>query len=238
MLEYLRTSGKPSERKLRLLACACVRRGAWHRLRDHRCQKAIETRERFEDELANATELKEVQLEVWWVWLDAFMARSMGADAVRSVAEAVGQPIPPVSLRLRVSADSNRWLTRPAAVLACETEQWVERVLECAVRAATYEGHETASSHVRETQCLLVRCIFGNPFRLVTFDPAWRWWNGGAAVVLAKDMHESRNFRQAPLLADMLEDAGATDTHLLDHLRGPGPHARGCFAIDLVLEKA
>jgi hypothetical protein len=39
------------------------------------------------------------------------------------------------------------------------------------------------------------------------------------------------------ILADMLEEAGATDPHLLGHLRSPGPHARGCFAVDCVLGK-
>jgi hypothetical protein len=48
-------------------------------------------------------------------------------------------------------------------------------------------------------------------------------------------MYESRDFSRAPLLADMLEDAGVSDAQLLDHLRGPGPHARGCFAVDLVV---
>jgi hypothetical protein len=50
-------------------------------------------------------------------------------------------------------------------------------------------------------------------------------------------MYESRDFGQAPLLADMLEDAGVSDAQLLGHLRGPGPHARGCFAVDSVLER-
>jgi hypothetical protein len=48
-------------------------------------------------------------------------------------------------------------------------------------------------------------------------------------------MYESRDFGKAPLLADMLEDAGVSDTQVLEHLRGPGPHVRGCFAVDLVL---
>jgi hypothetical protein len=29
--------------------------------------------------------------------------------------------------------------------------------------------------------------------------------------------------------------AGCTDADLLDHLRSPGPHVRGCWAVDLVL---
>jgi hypothetical protein len=35
-----------------------------------------------------------------------------------------------------------------------------------------------------------------------------------------------------------LEDAGCTDADLLGHLRGPGPHVRGCWAVDLVLGKS
>jgi hypothetical protein len=92
-------------------------------------------------------------------------------------------------------------------------------------------------SHEPREQVTLFREIFGNPFRPVTFDPAIREWNGGTAVALARMMHERQDFNQAPLLADMLEDAGATAVQLLDHLRGAGEHVRGCFAVDLVMGK-
>jgi hypothetical protein len=36
------------------------------------------------------------------------------------------------------------------------------------------------------------------------------------------------------VLADALEDAGCTERTLLDHLRSPGPHVRGCWPIDLL----
>jgi hypothetical protein len=39
------------------------------------------------------------------------------------------------------------------------------------------------------------------------------------------------------VLADALEDAGCSDAGLLGHLRSPGPHVRGCWALDLVLGK-
>jgi len=39
------------------------------------------------------------------------------------------------------------------------------------------------------------------------------------------------------VLADALEEAGCTEQAILDHLRSPGPHARGCWALDLVLGK-
>jgi hypothetical protein len=39
------------------------------------------------------------------------------------------------------------------------------------------------------------------------------------------------------LLADALEDAGCDHDDLLSHLRSPGPHVRGCWALNLVLGK-
>jgi len=39
------------------------------------------------------------------------------------------------------------------------------------------------------------------------------------------------------VLADALEEAGCTSVEILEHLRGPGPHVRGCFVLDLLLGK-
>jgi hypothetical protein len=39
------------------------------------------------------------------------------------------------------------------------------------------------------------------------------------------------------VLADALEEAGCADADLLVHLRGPGPHARGCWVLELLLGK-
>ncbi len=43
--------------------------------------------------------------------------------------------------------------------------------------------------------------------------------------------------RRLALLADALEDAGCTDADILAHCRGPGPHVRGCWVVDLLLGK-
>jgi hypothetical protein len=40
------------------------------------------------------------------------------------------------------------------------------------------------------------------------------------------------------VLADALEEAGCTDQTILGHLRGPVPHVRGCWAVDLILGKS
>ncbi|WP_162667923.1 hypothetical protein [Gemmata massiliana] len=80
----------------------------------------------------------------------------------------------------------------------------------------------------------LVRDIFGNPFRSVVFSPSWR---ASTAIALAGQMYESRDFSAMPILADALQDAGCDNTDVLDHCRGEGPHVRGCWVVDLVLNK-
>jgi hypothetical protein len=86
----------------------------------------------------------------------------------------------------------------------------------------------------------LLREIFGNPFRWVTVSPACLAANDSAALMLARTLYERRVFDDLPILADALEDAGCTDDTLLAHLRSPGPypHVRGCWAVDLILDKS
>jgi hypothetical protein len=84
----------------------------------------------------------------------------------------------------------------------------------------------------------LIRCIYGNPFRAAPrLDPAWLAWNGGVVPDLARTIYDASAVDRLPHLADALEDAGCNDAEVLGHLRGPGPHARGCRALDLILGK-
>jgi hypothetical protein len=84
----------------------------------------------------------------------------------------------------------------------------------------------------RRLQCAYLRDIFGNPFRPMTFSPEWRT---DTALTLARQMYESRDFGAMPILADALQDAGCDSEEVLGHCRGPGPHVRGCWVVDLVL---
>ena len=86
----------------------------------------------------------------------------------------------------------------------------------------------TASTQQRR----LLGDIFGNPFHPVSFSSEWRT---STAVAIAKGMYESRDFSAMPILADALQDAGCDSDDILNHCRGPGPHVRGCWVVDLVL---
>ena len=81
-------------------------------------------------------------------------------------------------------------------------------------------------------QLALIRDIFGNPFRPVTFSPEWRT---DTAITLARQMYEAREFGAMPILADALQDAGCDTDDILSHCRGDGPQVRGCWVVDLVL---
>ncbi len=83
-------------------------------------------------------------------------------------------------------------------------------------------------------QAILLRDIFGNPFRPATFSSDWRT---STTIALASQMYESRDFSAMPILADALQDAGCADENILSHCREEGPHVRGCWVVDLVLGK-
>jgi hypothetical protein len=89
----------------------------------------------------------------------------------------------------------------------------------------------------RPLQANIFRDIIGNPFRPATVDPSWLAWNGGTVPKLVQAIYDDRAFDRLPILADALEDAGCTDPDILAHCRGPGPHARGCWVVDLLLGK-
>jgi hypothetical protein len=85
----------------------------------------------------------------------------------------------------------------------------------------------------------LLHEIVGNPFRPVVIDPDWLT---STVLAIARGCYEERtspwrdldNSRLA-VLADALEDAGCNHPDLLGHLRRPGRHVRGCWALDSVL---
>ena len=86
----------------------------------------------------------------------------------------------------------------------------------------------------RQAHAAIIRDIVGNPFRPVTLNPAWLT---PTVTGLAAAVYAERAFDRMPVLADALEEAGCDLREVLNHCRGPGPHVRGCWVVDLVLEK-
>lgn len=60
-------------------------------------------------------------------------------------------------------------------------------------------------------------------------------WHSVTTVGLARTMPEAGEFGNLPIVADALQDLDCDLADVLDHCRGPGPHFRGCWVVDLVL---
>jgi hypothetical protein len=111
--------------------------------------------------------------------------------------------------------------------------------LDRAATQAALAGDACRWAEERAGQADLLRDIFGNPFLpRPTVEPAWRSRNEAAVTALAHAAYDERAFGRLPRLAGLLEGAEGTSPGLLAHLRGPGPHVRGCWAIDLILGKS
>jgi hypothetical protein len=94
------------------------------------------------------------------------------------------------------------------------------------------------ASEAVEQECVrLLREIYGNPFLPAHVERAWLRWGDGAVRRIAETINDEGDFERVTVLADALEDAGCTDERILAHLRDPGPHVRGCWVVDLLLDK-
>jgi hypothetical protein len=220
-----------SERKLRLFLIACCRR-IEHLLIDTRSKTALAGIERHVEGHSTTTELGRLG--------DLAKEAADAAAPVPYDLEDELDPYPPTaapdairyaaSLNLTTALDNKPTALTNATYLACNAVGGsVFR------RTNNVEQARAASAAEIAIHAVLLRDIFGNPFRPATFDPAWRT---STAVALARGMYESRDFTAMPILADALQDAGCDNDDILNHCRGPGPHVRGCWVVDLVLGKS
>lgn len=232
MLEFLRD--KASERKLRLFAVACCRRIGPY-LEEKRSRWVVEISERYADGRATRERLNSARERAEMAYDGIHL--SGGGDVEQIPAQAV--------LGLGVVLVVNEVVELAAATFGAvargeaydliwktpgkdNEERWAE---DDAIRNA-------AESEERQVQATLLRDIFGNPFRPVSVNTSWLTWNDGTVVKLAQSIYDERTFDRLPILADALEEAGCSDADILNHLRGPGPHVRGCWVVDAILEKA
>jgi hypothetical protein len=113
----------------------------------------------------------------------------------------------------------------------------IETARLCAEAVVESSGQLTDWAAERAAQADLLRDLFGNRFRTMEVAPAWLVWNDGIIVHLARSILEDGRFEEIHILADALEEAGCSDQGILGHCRGPGPHVRGCWVVDIILGK-
>ncbi|MDY3554234.1 hypothetical protein R5W24_003353 [Gemmata sp. JC717] len=88
-----------------------------------------------------------------------------------------------------------------------------------------------AQAAEQKAQCDLIRDIFGHPLRPAAISP---YWLPPKVGTVAQDIYSEKAFDRMPLLADALQDAGCDNDDILNHCRSDGPHARGCWVLDLL----
>jgi hypothetical protein len=214
MLDHL--EGKVSDRKLRLFACACVRRH-WNLLRYGASREAVELAERFAEGQADAQAAEDMR------------QTNELADAYAPMFEQLAYMAATATL-----AEQAMEAARSACEF-CRQQAVRDEVYELVSGPDEVGVNAVASAAEYGAQAELLREVVGNPFRPVTIDPAWLSIAGGAAGTLATLIDEQQSFEELPFLADALMDAGCGDETLLAHLREPRVHRRGCWALDALL---
>jgi hypothetical protein len=126
-----------------------------------------------------------------------------------------------------------------AARLACksagQSASWYAAASSpvVAARNAALSAQTAADPEAeRAAQAALLRDILGNVFTASVLEP---FVVPRSVHALANSIYEERSFERAPLLAGALQEAGCPWVAMMEHLVGPGPHVRGCWAIDLLL---
>jgi hypothetical protein len=220
MTVYLFQRPGPSERKVRLLACAYSRK-VWPLLTDDRGRRAIEVTERNADGTTTANELAKAYAQARDAWNTARLRMQRmgpGTNKRKAALEAAALQVPVWVAQPDAARRDRHWL---AAILVQVREALHSRL------PGTAEERHAQRVRMRQSSCRLMREVFGNPFRPLPVDPAWRM---PGVVELARTIYADRAFDRMPELADALEEAGCTDAELLAHLRGPGSACPGLLA--------
>jgi hypothetical protein len=222
MLTFLR--GKASDRKFRLFACACCR-SIWDLFEEDSSRDAVKLAERYADGKATTAACRR--------------AAALADDSADDI---------PSSRVARNAADPDNSGEENAFHCAIDTAEEAAEVRgdfgECEAAAAgsdSFQGLRRAYLAERAAQLALLRDCFGNPFRRQALSLTVLTATVRSLALKAYQQRRlpSGHFDPARLavLADALEDAGCADADILAHLRSPGPHVRGCWALDLLVDK-
>lgn len=216
---------RANDRKERLLTAAYCRR-FWHLLTDDRVRQAVEVGEQYADALVSKIELRQAREAALLAEREdhtrllRLPQDSVERERANQVQEAFNSAV--ALTRSQLGGIANR---------ACSTSLRIDRSTWQIFRGTW--------------QIVVLHDLFGPTlFHDLTIHPAVLASNNGQIMQLAQacyaDCHKpagTLDNRRLAVLADALEEAGCTDTAILAHCRGAGPHVRGCWVLDLLLGK-
>ncbi len=240
-----------SDRKLRLFSAACARL-VWSLLGDQRSREAIQAAERFADGEIHAETMRSLYHAS--LAIGHGMERQSGPADLRHAAKLASRVATLPDGEGRMAYEVTTGYKAVFAHRRAEQAAILRDVFGNPFRPARLTGwaFSAASTFAGEWSAEDV------PALKASGDVACRSLTP-AVLDLARAAYEHRQgdgtldaFRLM-LLADELEAAGCTDYRILDHLRDgpreiatghgnvelfdPGPHVRGCWALDLILGK-
>ena len=225
-----------SERKLRLFAVACCRR-IWNFIPVPEAKRCVEVAELYAEGLADDSDLAEaIQASI-----DACNQDSRLRSETSNPWGWIEQHVHNAVSRVHRSERGGRCTAHRAAASAWGVAKLLGEPLPEGEAPDMAKGLESLEQQEFGQQAVLFRDLFGNPFRDATFDTCWV---SPAVALLAQTAYDERTLPSGLLdparlavLSDALEEAGCANADLLSHLRSPGPHVRGCWALDLILGK-
>jgi hypothetical protein len=234
MLGFLRT--KASVRKFRLFAVACCRRISPLILKTKLGYRAVMAAERMADHLNVSEDLGQLYESLSYeafCWIDGCHEKKLNQMLFYAAYAACDGLEDEDSFRANTPTDRNLsglGLMNVSSNVAWAAAHWERRNDLDAAKAEVFRRESL--EHVN-----LAHDIFGNPFRPAVIDPACLTWDFKTVPKIAQAIYDDRAFDRLRILADALEEADCTDADILDHCRQPGEHVRGCWVVDLLLDK-
>jgi hypothetical protein len=141
-------------------------------------------------------------------------------------------------VRVSTSADYSAYFTLESNMMTAVTVTAHNAAMALGIEGVPTGNSGDAWEAEGRAQANLVREVFGHVVRTGGFPSIWKTRDVVSlanAAYVERDPTGHLDASRLAILSDALEEASCTDTEVLSHLRSPGPHVRGCWALDLIL---